>query len=67
MSLDRTKARLFKSHADADDGGYMPGTPEERFAAVWELTRQVWAFAEGKDVAEQRLQRDVAVLIRRRR
>lgn len=67
MPLDRQHERLFRSHAEADDGGYMPGTPEERFAAVWELTRQVWAFAEGIDVAQQRLQRDVAVLIRRGR
>jgi hypothetical protein len=67
MSLDRTKARLFRSHAEADDGGYMPGTPEERFAAVWELTRQAWAVAEGQDIAELRMQRDVAVLIRRGR
>jgi hypothetical protein len=30
----------------------MPGTPAERLAEVWELTKEVWSFAEGKD-AEQ--------------
>jgi len=64
MPLDRQNERLFRSHAAADDGGYMPGTPAERLAEVWELTREVWSFAEGTD-AEQRLQRDVEVLIRR--
>jgi hypothetical protein len=66
MSVDRQKVRLFRSHAEADDGGYMPGTPAERLGEVWELTKEVWSFAEGKD-AEQRLQRDVAVLVRRGR
>lgn len=64
MSLDRQKERLFRSHAEADDGGYMPGTPAERVGEVWELTKEVWSFAEGKD-AERRLQRDVEVFSRR--
>lgn len=64
--LDRSYVRLFKSHADADDGGYMPGTPAERLSQVWELTQEVWFFSQGAD-AEQRLQRDVAVLVRGKR
>jgi hypothetical protein len=64
MPLDRQKERLFRSHAEADDGGYMPGTPAERLGEVWELTKEIWSFAEGKD-AEQRLQRDVEVFSRR--
>jgi hypothetical protein len=64
MPLDRQKERLFRSHAEADDGGYMPGTPAERLGEVWELTKEVWFFAEGKD-AERRLQRDVEVFCRR--
>jgi hypothetical protein len=42
----------------------MPGTAEERFLEVWELTREVWAFFQEAN-AERRLQRDVAVLVRR--
>jgi hypothetical protein len=41
----------------------MPGRPEERLSQVWDLTREVWHFFQGIN-AEQRLQRDVAVLIR---
>ena len=61
--VDRTHVRVHKSHAVADDGGYMAGTPAERLAQVWELTQEVWHFSQGT-CAEQRLQRDVAVLIR---
>lgn len=62
-SVDRTKAILHRSLADADDRGYMPGTPEERVLEVWELTREAWSLFRQGD-AEQRLQRDVAVLVR---
>ena len=47
-----------------DDAGYMEGTMAERLAAVWEITRDVWAFVPNED-AEQRLQRHVGVLTRR--
>jgi hypothetical protein len=62
--LNRHQITRYESHAEADDSGYMPGTPEERLSEVWELTREVWAFSQGTD-AERRLQRDVAMLIRR--
>jgi hypothetical protein len=61
--LNRQHIRIYRSHAAADDGGYMPGSPEERLSQVWDLTREVWLFCQGID-AEQRLQRDVGVLIR---
>jgi hypothetical protein len=64
--LDRQKISIHRSHPDADDGGYMPGTPAERLSEVWDLTRDVWAFFRETN-AEQRLQRDVAVLIRGKR
>lgn len=64
--VDRRHTRLYRSHSAADDGGYMPGTPEERVSQVWELTQEAWSFFRGYD-AEQRLQRDAAVLVRRRR
>ena len=62
-SLDRRQVSVYRSHAEADDGGYMPGTPAECLAQVWELTREAWAFFREAD-AERRLQRHVAVLIR---
>ena len=64
-SLDRHQVRVYRSHAEADDGGYMPGTPGERLSQVWELTKDAWAFFRGAD-AERRLQRHAAVLIRRK-
>jgi hypothetical protein len=68
-ALNRRQVALHRSHADADDGGYMPGTAAERLSEVWDLTQEVWLFfqgAQGTD-AEPRLQRDVAVLTRRER
>ncbi len=62
-SVDRKQVTLHRSLAGADDGGYMPGTPEQRILQVWELTRESWAFLRQGD-AEQRLQRNVAVLVR---
>ena len=64
--LDRNHVRIYRSHAAADDSGYMPGGPEERLSQVWELTREVWHFSLGTN-AEQRLQRDVAAFIRGKR
>lgn len=62
-SLNRQHVTLHRSPAEADDGGYMAGTAEERILQVWELTREAWAFFRDTD-AERRLQRHVAVLIR---
>ena len=63
-SVNRREVAIHTSLASADDGGFMPGTEAERLAAVWELTREVWAFVEKQD-AERRLQRHVSVLDRR--
>jgi hypothetical protein len=62
-SVNRRQIAVRRSFAEADDGGFMPGTPEERLLEVWELTREVWAFSQERH-AESRLQRDVGVLIR---
>jgi hypothetical protein len=62
-SVDRTQVTLHRSPAKADDGGYMPGTAEDRILQVWELTRESWAFFRAGD-AERPLQRDVVVLVR---
>jgi len=62
-SVDRRHVTIHRASREADDGGYMPGTPAERLLEVWELTREVWAFSQQAD-AESRLQRDVGVLIR---
>lgn len=48
------------------DDDFVDATPEELFNMVWDITRDVWAFT-GKADAEQRLQRNVTNIIRRRR
>jgi hypothetical protein len=61
--IDRKHVRIFRSHASAEDHGYMPGSPAERLSQVWELTREAWQFAQSAH-AEQELRRDVVVVIR---
>lgn len=65
-ALDRKTARLLTLEEAARDTGYMEGTMAERLAVVWELTESAWASIPNSH-AEQRLQRDVAVLTRRER
>jgi len=67
MSFEPKIVRLFRSNHEADDGGFMPGTAADRLSQVWELTRDAWLFFDPTFDAEQRLQRDVAVLVRRGR
>lgn len=43
----------------------MPGTMVDGISAVWEITKNTCAFVPGGN-AEQRLQRHVAVLVRRK-
>lgn len=40
-------ALIFRSHAEADDGGYMPGSPVERLSQVWDLTQEAWSVFQG--------------------
>jgi hypothetical protein len=63
-SVNRNVVVLHKSLADAEDHGYMAGSEADRLLAVWELTKEAWAFFAQED-AERRLQRHVAVLSRR--
>ena len=51
---------------DMPDDDYVEGTPGFRIGIMWEITRDAWAFMGNRD-AEQRLQRDVANLVRRGR
>ncbi len=44
----------------------VPGTPAERLAMMWPLTVEIAAIS-GKYDTERRLQRDVTVLVRRKR
>lgn len=43
---------------------FVPGTPEDRIAFVWPLTREIASLSEKQDV-ERRLQRHITHLTRR--
>ena len=54
-----------KGEKDVDD--FLKNTtPTERLEMMWPLTVQAWAF-KGEDISEQRLQRHVGRLIKRKR
>lgn len=54
-----TRVPLFR-----DDHGFMPGTPEERFKATWQLTGEAFTLA-GNPHVKQRLQRHITRLIKK--
>ena len=64
MKVNRDIVTL-KKLSDKDDG-FVDASPQERISMVWELTKEAWNIKEGKNV-EQRLQRDVAKLIKNMR
>jgi hypothetical protein len=57
-----TKGRL----QDRRNDDFVPGTPAERLALVWPLTREIVSLSRKHD-AERRLQRHVTRLVRRGR
>lgn len=67
MEEEVRKTRACKSTLaeQGQETDYLQYTPAERFALVWPLTISVWAM-KGEDVSEQRLQRDVECVKRRR-
>ncbi len=64
MKLKRDIIRVIRL-GDSNDDGYVKGQPSELFLMVWEITCDVWSFG-GKGSAEQRLQRNVTNLARRK-
>lgn len=67
LRVNREKCVLKRGHEE--DNGYVDAEPAERVGMVWELTKRAWAFAGINAVlwtpyGEQRLQRNVAKLIR---
>ena len=64
QSLDRKMVVRKTFEESKRDTTYDNSSPMERISLVWEITKNAWAMM-GTD-AEQRLQRHVAVLIRRK-
>jgi len=63
MNRNIAVKRRLEDHQDDD---YVPGTPAERLAMVWPLTREVLSLSKSYDV-ERRLQRHITRVIRRGR
>ena len=65
MKLKRDIIKIIRLNDEKNDG-YVSGNPGDLFKMVWDITCDVWAFG-GKGDAEQRLQRNVTNLVRRKR
>ena len=62
MHIDRST--IHRIHGDAEhDDGYIDAESADRFAMVWEITKDVYVFVRGSHV-ERRLQRNVTKLIK---
>lgn len=59
--VDRSKVRLIYGRDEGSNFVNLP--PEDCISIIWELTKEAWSLT-GEDSAEQRLQRNVAVLKR---
>ena len=59
--VDRSKVRLIYGRDEGLDFVNFPA--DERVSVIWELTRELWSLT-GDTSAQQRLQRNVAVLKR---
>ena len=63
--MDRTRVAVRTLRDVRDDHGCVPGTMEERFALVWQLTREACALG-GRYDPDQPMQRHITRLIRRK-
>mgnify|MGYP006289798713 CR=1 FL=1 len=63
MTMDRKTVRKVTIDDDIDDG-YVYAEKDELISMIWEITKDTWAFVSEQNV-EQRLQRNVANLVRR--
>ncbi|NTW77999.1 MAG: hypothetical protein HGB33_09580 [Syntrophaceae bacterium] len=60
MNVDRKIIKQLTLDEDKDDG-YVQADMAELISLMWEITEDVWSFVRDQN-AEQRLQRNVAVL-----
>jgi hypothetical protein len=65
QTLNRKIVKLSKISKQNDDG-YISADKSELFGMVWEITKDAYAFMGEKD-AEQRLQRNITNLVKRKR
>ena len=61
MDVNRKVVKRLNFNEDLDDG-YVQMDKAELLSIIWEITQDAWSFVRGQN-AEQRLQRDVAIVI----
>ena len=61
MDVNRKVVKRLNFNEDLDDG-YVQMDKAELLSIMWEITQDAWSFVRGQN-AEQRLQRDVAIVI----
>ena len=64
MEVDKKIVKLDRTSQQYDDG-FVDAPKENLFEMVWEITKDTWAFMGEKD-AEQRLQRNITNLFKRK-
>lgn len=65
LEVNKTIVKLDKISQQTDDG-FVDASKEDLFEMVWEITKDTWAFMGEKD-AEQRLQRNITNISKRKR
>ena len=63
MKMNRKVAKKIYVDADIDDG-YVEAEKHDLISMIWEITKDTWSFVKEQDV-KLRLQRDVAIIVRR--
>ena len=61
MKVNRKHISIKK--IDKNPDCYVDATPQERISFIWELTAEIWSLKDSH-IAERRLQRNVAKLIK---
>ena len=61
MDVNRKVVKRLNFNEDLDDG-YVQMDKAELLSIMWEITQDAWSFVRDQN-AEQRLQRDVAIVI----
>ena len=61
---NKRQIRIVKLSEQADDSDLKSTTPEERWAMMWQLALDAWAF-RGESIAESQLPRHMVRVLRR--
>ncbi|MEN8780362.1 MAG: hypothetical protein ABF292_04565 [Desulfobacterales bacterium] len=63
MKMNRKVAKKIYMDEDIYDG-YVEAKRHDLISMIWEITKDTWSFVKEQDV-KRRLQRDVAIIVRR--